>query len=135
MWHSNSTNVARTNTIIKTIANMFKDQPNVVPVIAPLNEPAGYDNGVLPVTRQFWKDSYGNIRYPYGSSQMSNTIELIHDAFQPLSYWNGFLTSSGGYQGVAIDTHIYQMFTVAVRRPRFTDGSRSIDKFVNRETR
>lgn len=38
MWHSNATNVARTNAIIKTIANMFKDQTNVVPTIAALNE-------------------------------------------------------------------------------------------------
>lgn len=37
-WHSNSTNVARTNAIIKTIASMVKSQSSVVPVIAPLNE-------------------------------------------------------------------------------------------------
>ena len=38
MWASNQTNVARTNAIIKTLANMFKDQTSVVPIIAPLNE-------------------------------------------------------------------------------------------------
>lgn len=38
MWHSNATNVARTDAIIKTIANMFKDDSSVVPIIAPLNE-------------------------------------------------------------------------------------------------
>lgn len=38
MWHSNSTNVDRTNAIIKTIANTFKDQSSTVPIIAPLNE-------------------------------------------------------------------------------------------------
>lgn len=52
--------------------------------------------------------------YPYGSSKTSNTVELIHDAFQPLSYWDGFETYPG-HDGVAMDTHIYQMFTVAVR--------------------
>ncbi|KZP25282.1 glycoside hydrolase family 5 protein [Athelia psychrophila] len=111
MWHTNSTNVARSNAIIKTIANMFKDETSVVPIIAPLNEPAGFDSGVLPVTKQFWDDSYGNIRYPYGSSKQSNTLVLIHDAFQTLSYWKGFMTSAKGFQGVAMDTHIYQMFT------------------------
>ena len=60
---------------------------------------------------QYWKDSYGNIRYPYGSSNQSNTVELIHDAFQPLSYWNNQMTVDEGYQGVAMDTHIYQMFS------------------------
>lgn len=37
-WHSNQTNVERTDKIIMTIASMFADNPNVVPVIAPLNE-------------------------------------------------------------------------------------------------
>jgi hypothetical protein len=37
-WHSNSTNVARTNAIIKRLASMFAGNTNVVPVIAPLNE-------------------------------------------------------------------------------------------------
>lgn len=54
-------------------------------------------------------------RYPYGSSTQSNTVVLIHDAFQDLSYWNGFMTS--GFDGVAMDTHIYQMFSDAVRPP------------------
>jgi aryl-phospho-beta-D-glucosidase BglC (GH1 family) len=50
--------------------------------------------------------------FPYGTSQKSNTVLLIHDAFQPLSYWNGFMQS--GFEGVAMDTHVYQMFSVAV---------------------
>lgn len=62
------------------------------------NRPAGFDSGVLPVTKQFWDDSYGNIRYPYGSSKQSNTLVLIHDAFQTLSYWKGFMTSAKGFQ-------------------------------------
>jgi hypothetical protein len=37
-WHSNNTNVARTNAIIKTLAEMFKDESGTVPIIAPLNE-------------------------------------------------------------------------------------------------
>ncbi|GJJ13359.1 hypothetical protein Clacol_007611 [Clathrus columnatus] len=110
-WQSNQTNVQRTDAIIKTLASMYQGQTNVVTVIAPLNEPAGYDNGVLPVTQQYWKDSYGNIRYPNpGSSQESNLVELIHDAFQPLSSWNGF-EAAPNYQGVMLDTHIYQMFS------------------------
>jgi len=37
-WHSNQTNIDRTNAIIKTIISMFKDQSQTVPIIAPLNE-------------------------------------------------------------------------------------------------
>ena len=37
-WHSNATNVQRTDAIIKQLASMFAGQTNVVPIIAPLNE-------------------------------------------------------------------------------------------------
>ncbi|KAF9015697.1 exo-1,3-beta-glucanase [Cyathus striatus] len=112
-WQTSQSNIDRTNAIIKTLASMFKDMTGSVPIIAPLNEPAGFDgNDILSVTKQYWYDSYGNIRYPYGSSQQSNTVVMIHDAFQPLSYWDGFM-SSPSWQGVILDTHIYQMFSVA----------------------
>jgi hypothetical protein len=70
------------------------------------DRPAGYDGpAVLDAVRQYWLDSYGNIR-----EKSANTLEMIHDAFQPLSYWNGWQRPPQ-YQGVALDTHIYQMFT------------------------
>jgi aryl-phospho-beta-D-glucosidase BglC (GH1 family) len=47
--------------------------------------------------------------YPNGNGQQSDVVTLIHDAFQPLSYWNNFMPREN-YVGVAIDTHIYQMF-------------------------
>jgi hypothetical protein len=47
------------------------------------------------------------LSYPNG--QQSNVVTLIHDAFQPLSYWTNFMPRDE-YVGVAIDTHIYQMF-------------------------
>ncbi|KAG0700651.1 glycoside hydrolase family 5 protein [Suillus ampliporus] len=104
-WHSNQTNVDRTDAIIKTIISMVDSEYETVPIIAPLNEPAGYDgDDVLSVVKQYWYDSY-----PYGDSTESNTVELIHDAFQPLSYWDGFMVD--GYDGVAMDTHLYQVFS------------------------
>lgn len=73
--------------------------------------PAGFDGQtVLDVVKQYWLDSYGNIRFPFGSSRQSNTLVLIHDAFQALSFWQGFMTAPD-HQGVAMDTHIYQVFT------------------------
>lgn len=112
-WHSSSSNIARTNAIIKRIASMFATQTSTVPVIAPLNEPAGFDGqAVLDATRQYWFDSYGNIRFPFGTSQQGNTVVLIHDAFQPLSFWADFMDPPH-WEGVAMDTHIYQMFSVA----------------------
>jgi glucan 1,3-beta-glucosidase len=37
-WHSNKTNIDRTNEIIKRIATMFANDPAVVTTISPLNE-------------------------------------------------------------------------------------------------
>lgn len=67
---------------------------------------------MLTAVRQYWFDSYGNIRFPFGSSEQSNTVVLIHDAFQPLSFWDGVLTPPAS-QGVAMDTHQYQIFSDA----------------------
>ncbi|KAJ7167407.1 glycoside hydrolase family 5 protein [Mycena crocata] len=110
-WHSNNTNVQRTNAIIKTIASMVRDNPANVPIIEPLNEPAGFASSeLLRVTKQYYYDSYGSIRYPYGTAQQSNTVELVHDAFQSLSFWNGVLASPQ-YEGVMMDTHVYTIFS------------------------
>lgn len=113
LWHTDPKNVERTRAVIKTIESMFKDETSVVPTIAPLNEPAGFDGKeILAVTRQYWYDSYDIIRKPYGTSQQSNTVVMIHDAFQPISYWDDFMPSPK-WEGVVLDTHIYQMFSVA----------------------
>lgn len=85
------------------------------------------------IASKYWYDSYGNIRYvaitpiifcsvlkyecatrfPFGTSQQSNLAVMIHDAFQPLSFWDNFMPSPN-WQGVLLDTHIYQMFSVSV---------------------
>ena len=79
---------------------------------------------------KYWYSSYQNIRYilslccvlsepitsnryPSGGSQESNTVVVLHDAFQSPSYWNGFMPPPN-YEGVLMDTHIYQMFTQQV---------------------
>lgn len=111
LWHTSNSNINRSNAIIQTIASMFKDTPAVVPIIAPLNEPAGfYGDDVLRVTKQYWYDSYANIRQPYGNATQSNTVVMLHDAFQSQDYWKGFM-SPPNWQGVILDTHIYQVFS------------------------
>ena len=71
-WHTESGAVDRTNAIIKTLASKFADNPSVVPIIAPLNEPAGFYSEMLGTITQYWSDSYGTIRFPYGTSQQVN---------------------------------------------------------------
>jgi glucan 1,3-beta-glucosidase len=112
-WQTDKKNVDRTVAVIKTIASMFKDMTGTVPTIAPLNEPAGFfGDEILKVTKQYWLDSYDAIRHPYGSPKESNTVVMIHDAFQPADYWKNFMPSPQ-WEGVIMDTHVYQMFSVA----------------------
>ena len=37
-WHTNTTNIKRSNDVIKRIADQFKDMTGVVPIINALNE-------------------------------------------------------------------------------------------------
>ncbi|KAI9511872.1 exo-beta-1,3-glucanase [Russula earlei] len=80
-WQSNQTNIHRTNSILKRIASEFGPQYQTVAAITPINE-----------------------------ASSPNTLELIHDAFEPLDHWNGW-QQPPKYQGVAMDTHIYHMFS------------------------
>ncbi|KDQ12592.1 glycoside hydrolase family 5 protein [Botryobasidium botryosum FD-172 SS1] len=113
LWHTEAQNVARTSAIIKLLAAEFsKDKyANSVSAIAALNEPAGFiSKALLDTATQYWYDSYGNTRYPFGNSTQGDLLLVIHDAFQPLTHWNGFMPVSKGFQGVALDTHYYQVF-------------------------
>ena len=90
--------------------------------------PAGYHGqDVLDAVRQYWMDSYKSIR-----ASSADTLQLIHDAFQPLSYWNDW-EHPPHYTGVALDTHIYQMFSDGVSpfeaRPKLVDhiGAHDMD--------
>ncbi|KAF5366258.1 hypothetical protein D9758_005687 [Tetrapyrgos nigripes] len=112
-WQTKQSNINRTKAVLATIAKMFKDQTDVVTSIQPLNEPAGYyGDAILSPLKQYYYDSYGNIRFPYGNNKQGNALTLLHDAFQGVAYWNSFMPAPQ-WQGVAIDTHIYQIFSDA----------------------
>jgi glucan 1,3-beta-glucosidase len=73
------------------------------------SRPAGYDGqAVLNAVHQYYLSSYEIIR-----ASSANTLQLIHDAFEPLGSWNGW-ERPPQYQGVALDTHVYQMSSDAV---------------------
>jgi len=65
-WHTEPGAVDRTNAVIETLAIKFANNPNVVSVIAPLNEPAGFYDEMMPTVKKYWSDSYENVRFPYG---------------------------------------------------------------------
>ncbi|KAJ8084516.1 hypothetical protein AAF712_004336 [Marasmius tenuissimus] len=112
-WQSKQSNIDLTEEVVKMIVQEFGGD-STVPTIAPLNEPAGYRGAdLLNATRQYWLDTYDIIRYPDGKglfASESNTLVLIHDAFQGVGYWNGFMPSPE-YQNYGLDKHIYQIFS------------------------
>jgi len=118
LWQTTNSNYDRTLAVIKQITQEYKNDPAVVG-IAPLNEPAGFkDPKIVTQAKRLWRDSYGFIR-----SQNAKLGVVIHDAFQPISSWQGFL-GSGEAQGVLLDTHVYQIFSPE-------ENARSNDEHVN----
>lgn len=107
-WQTGNT-VKQTLQVLKTISDKYA-QPSLQDVIVGiqiLNEPAQYweDKIKLDVTKQFYRDGYGQVR------DISDTPVIIGDGFMPPSSWNGFLTpSDNGAQNVALDHHEYQIF-------------------------
>ncbi|KAH9880942.1 hypothetical protein IAQ61_001236 [Plenodomus lingam] len=107
-WQTGDT-VKQTLQVLKTISDKYA-QPSfqdVVVGIQILNEPAQYweDKIKLDVTKQFYRDGYGQVR------EVSDTPVILGDGFMPPSSWNGFLTpSDGSALNVAMDHHEYQIF-------------------------
>ncbi|KAH7096198.1 glycoside hydrolase family 5 protein [Auriculariales sp. MPI-PUGE-AT-0066] len=110
-WHKNSTNVKRAHAVISNIAKQYANRTSTVTAIAVINEPASFkDDGMMDTLKQYYKDTWGATRYPYGTDQKGNAMVVLHDAFKPLSYWNNFMPYPR-YDGVGMDTHIYQVFS------------------------
>ncbi|KAL0581059.1 hypothetical protein V5O48_000952 [Marasmius crinis-equi] len=111
-WHTQQTNIDITNEVLRMIVDQFGGD-STVPTIAPLNEPAAFAEDIMNATKKYWLDSYDSIRYPQGKGLLeweSNTMVLIHDAFQGVKFWNGFMPSPK-YENYGLDKHIYQIFS------------------------
>lgn len=79
-------------------------------VILLFRSPGYRGDDILNVAKQYYLDSYQELRFPFGDSRESDTPMLIFDGFRPASTWTGFLTPPT-YKGVIMDTHEYQIFT------------------------
>ncbi|WVO13485.1 hypothetical protein L204_101105 [Cryptococcus depauperatus] len=112
LWATDINNVKRCVDIIAQLAKKYSD-PNyfgVVTALALLNEPATYMNDqLLQTARQYWYDAYKAARYPFGTTDKSGLVLVLHDGFQPLSTFNGFMELPE-YEDVVMDTHNYQVF-------------------------
>ncbi|KAG7447408.1 glycoside hydrolase [Guyanagaster necrorhizus] len=124
-WHSNRTNIGRSNDIFYKMSSMFADKVDMIEALNELSsiypshcyhefiglKPAGfYGDVALLAIKEYYYDGYPAVR----SNQQRNALVLIHDAFQDLSYWKDFMCPEDKYDGVAMDIHRHQMFSNAV---------------------
>lgn len=99
-------NINVTLTALQYIFNKYgaKEYLDVVSGIEFLNEPLGPVSDMNQL-KNFYEWAYGNAR-----SVTENTL-IIHDAFQPFEYWNGFMVNDPKYHNVVLDHHHYQVFS------------------------
>ncbi|GAA5995847.1 hypothetical protein JCM5350_008203 [Sporobolomyces pararoseus] len=110
-WQTNKQNVDRTLNVVSILAKEFAKPKyaNTVTILQALNEPAGFiSQQVIDVYRQFSYDSYGRVRYPNGNHP-SDVYLSLHDAFQPLSTYEGAFPSPS-FTGVSLSDHPYFVF-------------------------
>lgn len=93
-----------TKQAILDIANRYAGN-SAVTMIEAVNEPLGSDLDMNAV-KKYYYDAWGNVR-----QANPDTAVVIHDAFQNVDSWNGFMNTQSGTNNVALDTHIYQIFT------------------------
>lgn len=112
LWHTNQTNIDRTVEAVRNLTKMFLGRESVVSAIATLNEPAGFHgDAIVQAAKGYWKSSYAAVRNPDGPQGETTNFEVvIHDAFQPLDSWKGFMPKTE-FPCTAMDTHRYHMFT------------------------
>jgi len=104
-WQQGET-VSQTLAVLQQISNQYAqpDYQDVVVGIELLNEPLSSELD-MDVLKQFYRDGFGDVR------ANSDTTVVLHDAFQWVSSWDGFLTpSDNSSENVLIDHHEYQVF-------------------------
>ncbi|KAF9479440.1 glycoside hydrolase [Pholiota conissans] len=114
-WQTQAFNIARTKDIIQTLGLTYRDKVNVVPMIATLNEPAGYSSPTFMSTVK--QVIFIGIKFLYYDELLPSSGMTVMafsggstGLFQPLSYWQNSMVPPK-WDGVLMDTHIYHMLT------------------------
>ncbi|EOQ99558.1 hypothetical protein E3P92_03850 [Wallemia ichthyophaga] len=108
LWHTDQQNVNLALEAITTLSTEFSkpEYAGAVEVVELLNEPASFaSTAVDPVVRQYYYDGYGRI-----NEQSSAMGVGLHDAFEEIYEWDGFMTSPQ-FENVWMDVHRYQVFS------------------------
>jgi glucan 1,3-beta-glucosidase len=102
-WQSGG-NVDQTLGAVRQLAKRYAPHSDVVTSIELLNEPLG-PNLDMDSVKNFYTAGLSTVR-----EYTKNNMITIHDAFQQLPYWEGFMSGAGS-DFVALDTHQYQIFS------------------------
>ncbi|KAI9884006.1 MAG: hypothetical protein M1823_004224 [Watsoniomyces obsoletus] len=103
-WLKGNT-VSQTLDAIRGLTERYASQTDVVTSIGLLNEPAGFALDVNAI-KQYWQSGRDVV-----SRVNSDVAVVIHDSFQDVLSWNGFMGSGSGPNPVILDTHQYQVFS------------------------
>lgn len=93
-------NVQHTLEVLQDISDKYGNMQDVVVAIELLNEPLGPKLDLKNV-KQFYRDGFAKVR------SKSDTVVVLHDAFEPVSYWNNFLTPSNNNAQNGMLAHRY----------------------------
>lgn len=106
-WQQGNT-VAQTIDAIAALAARYAGATDTVTSIELLNEPSPFNPNpnFLANVKPFYESGYGTVR-----SYNQDTLVVIHDAFQGLGYWQGYMGPQTSYSHVMLDVHLYQIFT------------------------
>ena len=105
-WHTNDKNYYIALGCISTLADEFRkpEYGGAVEVIELMNEPAGFlSPDIQGRIREYYLEGYDRVASRFGTG--------LHDDFEPLQNWNGFMTHNEGYENVWMDIHKYQIFS------------------------
>lgn len=111
-WFNQQDYATRAKNAISALAQRFttSQYAGTVTAIQLLNEPlttSGPGNA-LDFTKAYYQDAYYAVRYAQGSNPTDVAV-VIHDGFQDLSAWNGFMQPDT-FQDVILDHHQYSVF-------------------------
>lgn len=82
-----------------------------------INEPLGPVLDMDKLKKDYYLENYNYLRKELGRDQ----IIVIHDAFQPLHYWDNFFPEEEGFSGVLVDHHHYAVFDSETLNSTFED--------------
>lgn len=137
-WQKDDKNVKLTLLVLRQIyskygsKDFYEKYGDTILGIEVLNEPMGpkLDMGKL---EDFYRSTYTDARVFLDT----NLTVVFHDAFQPLSYWNSFLNTTGDAEGrlknynILIDHHHYEVFSVQELNLSITQHLNSIRNYAD----